>query len=157
MKKILILHQKHGNVFYDVSTKEMEDKAFLHIAKNRISDGFWYHKLEEPNVPSFLEDEEELLKLIKKYAYYPEELLRKYQDDIERVIAKVPKEFQKEVMKQVHILGRKLRHYDQNKYMSDLIEKIKTSDDVGAAKELINLRQDHEYESYYMQRVEEVE
>jgi len=66
-KKILILKEKHGNLYVDVSTEKKWASALLHIVKDRHSQG-WYDEVEKAAPPEkFKEYTPEQISLMPKF------------------------------------------------------------------------------------------
>lgn len=52
MKKVLVFEGKHGNTYFDASTKERVWKAFYDEVTNRNALGYWYsHYRDIPKYP----------------------------------------------------------------------------------------------------------
>lgn len=48
MKSVLVVHEKHGDYYYDASTDEARLKAFYSILKERNEAGYWYYRPQPP-------------------------------------------------------------------------------------------------------------
>ena len=49
MKQILIFHEKHGDRYFDASTKEAIDAACRKILKERLTNGYGWYDVYEPS------------------------------------------------------------------------------------------------------------
>ena len=52
--KILVFHEKYGDVYYDASTAQKRENAFVFVINQRITDG-WYDASDEELAKKFLD------------------------------------------------------------------------------------------------------
>lgn len=54
---LLILHEKHGNLYFSIPDEETLFKVALDIVAKRDKAGYWYYAPEKPKSPSMTEEE----------------------------------------------------------------------------------------------------
>ena len=52
MKKIMIVKEKHGTMYFDVSTDELLHKTSMYFLKKRLKEGWYGEESEPPKNPN---------------------------------------------------------------------------------------------------------
>jgi len=134
MGKIIVQKQKHGDVYYDASTKEKEAQAFKKMFKNN-EEMEYYHQYDDE---SFQEEKQELEEEIKKTESLD--------------VSSVPSSMQDRVETAKRNLGYKrqeLLTLIREKELYDLAKK----GDAQSMQRLIERRKDGEYEGWSFEKL----
>jgi hypothetical protein len=129
MTKILIAKEKHGDRYFDVSSKEQLHKVALYLLKQRFEAGYWYYEPKPVEALGFEEKD----------------------------LSTMPASLQEDAEKRLNRYYWELKTYKEElANWQDIQEAIKNSD--GAlALQILECRDRFEYESVYVEECEEVE
>jgi hypothetical protein len=58
MARILILKEKHADLYYDITSNEQRAKVFLDILRSRQKTSYYYYEPKEPNLTLSVENQE---------------------------------------------------------------------------------------------------
>jgi hypothetical protein len=131
MNKILIAHEKHGDRYFDASTKEATDKAAFKLLKERFEDSdYWYYVDDEPEKRDMLTDEQ---------------------------IAALPTEsFRDTARHERKVYERCLKNWQRQKKQYDSIKDCVENNKIKNALSLLHERSDGEYENISIETLETV-
>lgn len=152
MTQILVADQKHGAVIYDASTPEIADRSFCALVRYNWENGFYI----EPEEPMYIPDR------YKMYEHMTE-------DDFERLPDVIRESQRREFMtarswidSEKHWRNQEIENWNfikpivESATLDDAV-KIRTPKGTRTAAEMIlRNRQGFEYESWVIERVEDV-
>lgn len=128
-KRIIVQRQKHGDVYYDAATKELELEAF----KKMFQDGIESQNYFQYDDDVYTEEKEELESDIKKI--------------LDLNIDSLPSSLREEMENQKKDLRRKEIQLKELIEEKALFESAKTGDEKALVK-FLNSRRDAEYEGF---------
>jgi len=144
--KILILKEKNEDRYFDVSDNKKMYETCRYILKERLAAGYWY-EMEEPKNRTGFKTKEEIDLLpegaVKSSAIYAWNYYKWNYYESDRRAYEHSKQFVEKATKAVKISFEDYKPSNPNERMSLL-------------HSLLALRQDHEYEEYYLVETEEI-
>lgn len=63
VSQILVLHEKHGDRYFDASTPEALATSCVKVLRERVADGYWYHREYAEPVRPLPKEQQEILAL----------------------------------------------------------------------------------------------
>lgn len=117
---VLVEHGKHGEYYWDATTKEKFRANCLAILKDRLDQGWYYYEPEEPTEPTGLLTKEEIKELQQPYKGQAIQIYNNYQS--------------------------RLRDYKLEKETWDELKEAIEKEDGGLAWGVLYDRSDYEYE-----------
>lgn len=150
IKEILVFKEKHGDEYYDASTKELFYKTLLAVLRSRMNSGYYYYEPKEPDISRY-----------EEYVSIPKEIAQTLPAGIQKEIAKAEstvKELKSDYAKEkawydcaVHVLNlpedEAISYVHVEDYYSERTKEVHKSNH-NALLWLFRERQDHQYEGW---------
>jgi len=130
MKKILVLKEKGGNIYYDASTDEALHQVCIDLVRRRYDEKIWYSDLDEepePEVPELSEDQAETL----------------------------PQSARDAIIKDWSIYKSRMQILEDNETLRNILRKA-LSGDGNAAYHFLNMRESYEHEAISVENIQEI-
>lgn len=153
---VLVLYEKHGDFFYDATTREKFETNCLAILKERFDEGYWYNTPDE-QYPKDSKWDTTIFQLIPDF---PEDGTKEEKDAAiatwrEANVNVIPDADAQALVKQK--LSKAIKNYNNRarykKWYAEL-ERVLEEKDASAAWKILDDRSDHEYERIELQDLE---